>query len=173
MKTSRNVCDIWLHYIPSTCLGRRVAWASDNREVGWISLPVPRTSIAENQRDDDAAHWAASTHSSCYTNIAQAPWESLSHISPDDKAKVSGSDPKHTPVTPCDTDRGMPHFWTESKSIALWSDLLHCLDARRVADLSLGSGMVARAAMQLYHEYIGCCNTDTRARWMPTARHAS
>ena len=91
-------------------MGSGVAWASENREVGWISLPVPRTSIVTEQRDDDAAHWAASTHSSRYANIAPASWESFSRISPDDKANIIGSDPRHTPVKLCDTDRGMPHF---------------------------------------------------------------
>ena len=69
MGSSRNLCEIWLRYKPIARGGSGVAWASENREVGWISLPVPRTSIAAKQRDDDAAHWAATTHSSCYTNI--------------------------------------------------------------------------------------------------------
>ena len=117
MESSRNACEIWLHYQPTERMGSGVAWASENREVGWISLPVPRTSIAAQQRDDDAAHWAASTHSSCYTNIAPASWESLTRISPDDKANIIDFEPSHTPATLCDTDRGMPLFWSERKSI--------------------------------------------------------
>ena len=98
-------------------MGSGVAWASENREVGWISVPVPRTSTAAKQRDDDAAQWAATTHSSCYTSIDPASWESLSRISPGDKAKIIGFEPIHTPATLCDTDRGMPLLWSERKPI--------------------------------------------------------
>ena len=147
-------------------MGSGVAWASENREVGWISLPVPRTSIAAKQRDGDAAHWAATTHSSCYTNIDPTSWESLSRISPDEKAKIIGFEPSHTLATLCDTDRGMPLFWTERKPIDLWIDLLFCLDAKMVVDLSPGSGVAARAAMHHNIEYIGSCSNETHARSM-------
>ena len=57
-------------------------------------------------------------------------------------------------------------FWTERKPIDLWMDLLLCLDAEMVVDLSLGSGVAARAAMHSNIEYIGCCSNETHAMWM-------
>ena len=49
----------------------------------------------------------------------------------------------------------MPLFWSERKPIDLWIDLLFCLDAKMVVDLSLGSGVAARAAMHRDVEYKG------------------
>ena len=140
--SSRNMSEIKLYRQPDQRMGSVVAWASENR-AGWISLPVPRTSIVAKPCGDDAAERAATTSSSCHTIFMAAPWEALSRISAADKATIIGIDPKHTPVSLCDTYRGMQLCSTQPKPIAFWSDLLLCLDAKMVVDLTPGRGVVA------------------------------
>ena len=60
----------------------------------------------------------------------------------------------------------MPKIWTEHKLAPLWADVRFCLDAKMVVDLPLGSGVVARAAMQPGIEYLACCPNDKHALWM-------
>ena len=64
----RNSCDLWLVYEPSWRFGRRIAWAS-KREVGFLSLPLPRTAITTKEHTTKAADWAPSTHASYYQGV--------------------------------------------------------------------------------------------------------
>ena len=54
---ARNLCEVWLAYRSTKRLGRRVAWGSDSREIGWISLPVPRTALPVKERGDETSKW--------------------------------------------------------------------------------------------------------------------
>ena len=53
-QSMRNMCELRLACKSTRRLGRRVAWASDSREVGWLSLPVLRTELTVKVRGDDA-----------------------------------------------------------------------------------------------------------------------
>lgn len=173
MRSMRNVCEIWVVYKASKRLGRRaVAWASDTREVGWISLPVPRTQIKTKARENEAKGWAASTHDSNYTNLPQVPWDGLPQITLADKMKVlapclnAGDELPKPPRRIFDCDRGMPLYWQELKPVSFWEDILFCLDGKQVVDLSPGSGSCARACLRLGVEYVAACRTEAHASWL-------
>ena len=175
MRKLRYLCEVWLVYAPSKRLGKRaVAWASDTRETGWISLPMARTLIPTKVRQSAAKDWSASTHDSTYTNVPQVPWDGLPQIAVADKLRVlapclnAGADqdlPK-PPVRIFDCDSGMPLYWQELKPVVWWEDILHCLDAKIVVDLSPGSGSVGRACLRLGIEYLACCRTEHHSSWL-------
>ena len=86
-----------------------------------------------------------------------------------DKSQVLGVDPgsiTDPPSNMWDAARGTPLYWSERKPVALWEDLLFCLDANMVVDLSPGSGSVGRAALRLGIQYVGVCRTDAHASWL-------
>ena len=176
MASTRNLCEIWVAYRSTKRLGRRVAWASDSKEIGWMSLPVPRTSLRVKERGEDTAEWGESTHDTVYSGVAPVPWDGLPMISAADKARVlgvrvSGSTPDQSEVpTPApkifDTDRGMPLYWAERKSVAFWQDVLWAIDAAQVVDLSPGSGSVGRACLREGIQYVGLCRTESHAVWV-------
>ena len=167
MDKTRHVCELWIVYQPTKRLGRRVAWSSDNKEIGWLSLPVPRTNLVTKDRSGQvAANWAQSTHSSFYAGVPQAPWQSLPLISAGDKQTVMGKTPAVPPAKIFDADRGMPLYWQERKPVDLWEDLLLSLDAKMVVDLSPGSGAAGRAAMRLGISYVSVCREDAHASWL-------
>ena len=176
MANTRNLCELWVAYKSTKRLGRRVAWASDGKEIGWLSLPVPRTSLTIKERGEDTAEWGESTHDTVYSGVAPVPWDGLPMISAADKARVlgvrvSGSTPgqSEVPVPPSkifDTDRGMPLYWAERKPVTFWEDILWAIDARQVVDLSPGSGSVGRACLRAGIQYVALCRTDSHAVWV-------
>jgi len=86
-----------------------------------------------------------------------------------DKSQVLGADPESITEPPAkrwDSSRGTPLYWSERKPVALWEDLLFCLDASMVVDLSPGSGSVGRAALRLGIQYVAVCRTDAHASWL-------
>jgi len=176
VQSARNLCELWLTYRSTKRLGRRVAWASDSREIGWISLPVPRTSLAVKERGDGTSEWAESTHDTVYSGVAPVPWDGLPMISAADKARVlavrlsaSTPDQSEVPSPPTkifDADRGMPLYWAERKPVEFWEDILWCLDAHQVVDLSPGSGSVGRACLRAGIQYVALCRTEAHATWV-------
>ena len=105
---ARNTCEMWVHYEPGRRVGRRVAWSADNREVGWVSLAVPRTAIATKHRHADGSKLATTTHESFFTTVKQLPWDSLPRISNIDKEKIIGVVPSQPLTKLYDSDGGMP-----------------------------------------------------------------
>ena len=93
MAGTRNLCEIWVAYRSTKRLGRRVAWASDSKEIGWMSLPVPRTSLRVKERGEDTAEWGESTHDTVYSGVLPVPWDGLPMISAADKARVLDAGP--------------------------------------------------------------------------------
>ena len=176
MANTRNLCELWVAFKSTKRLGRRVAWASDSKEIGWLSLPVPRTSLAIKERGDDTAEWGESTHDTVYSGVAPVPWDGLPMISAADKARVMGvrisastPDQSEVPVPPSkifDTDRGMPLYWAERKSVMFWQDILWAIDARQVIDLSPGSGSVGRACLRDGIQYVALCRTESHSAWV-------
>ena len=60
----------------------------------------------------------------------------------------------------------MPLFWTERKPVSFWNDILFCLDAKMVVDMSPGSGVVGRAAMKAGIKYVAACRNEVHAAWL-------
>ena len=176
MESTRHCCELWIVYAPTKRMGRRVAWASDAREVGWISLPVPRTNIATKERGDDKAAWAASTHDSVYSGVPPTPWDGLPMLSVKDKARAmdikvtdEGDLVKAVPRPPAklfDTDRGLPLYWNERKPVEFWEDILWAIDASSVVDLSPGSAAAGRACLRLGIHYVAACRNEAHGAWV-------
>ena len=153
---ARNTCEMWVHYEPSRRMGRRVAWSADNREVDWVRLAVPRTAISTKHRNADGS---TTTHESCFTNVKQAPWDSLARIIKVDREEIIGVEPSQPLTKLYDSDGGVPLFWTERTPVSFWNDILFCLDAKMVVDMSLGSGVVGRAAIKAGTEHVVACRS--------------
>lgn len=165
---ARHLCEVWVVYAPQRRAGRRVAWASATREMGWISLPISRTKIATKARKDNAAKWAPTTHESAYVGVPAARWDNLPTITLSDKQKVfpDGSASTPPPENVFVADHGVPLFWQEKKPVALWEDILTSLDANMVVDLSPGSGAAGRACLRQSIPYVAACRTDAHRTWL-------
>jgi len=110
---------------------------------------------------------AAKTYESCFTNVKALPWESLPRINQIDKAKIIGLEPSLPPTKMYDSlDGTMPVLWTERKPVTFWNEIIFCLDAKLVVDMSLGSGVVGRAAMKAGITYVAACRNDVHASWL-------
>ena len=170
--SARHVCEVWIVYAPQKRAGRRVAWASESRETGWISLPISRTMIATKARQDDvAAGWAPTTHESAYVGVPAARWDNVPTITLADKQQVfpGGSASTPPPENVFVADHGVPLFWQEKKPVALWEDILTSLDAKMVVDLSPGSGAAGRACLRKSIPYVAACRTDAHRTWLGNA----
>ena len=169
---TRHLCEVWIVYALQKRPGRWVAWASETREMGWISLPISRTMIATKARQDDvAAGWAPTTHESAYVGVPAARWDNVPTITLADKQQVfpGGSASTPPPENVFVADHGVPLFWQETKPVALWEDILTSLDAKMVVDLSPGSGAAGRACLRKSIPYVACCRTDAHRTWLGNA----
>ena len=75
--SARHLSEIWIVYKPTPRLGRKVTFASDNRETAFVSLPVARTLLPTKQRAEFTGAGEASTHDSTYTGVDTVPWSAL------------------------------------------------------------------------------------------------
>ena len=173
VKCARHLCEVWIVYAVQKGPGRRVAWGSETRETGWISLALPRTNISVKSRQEDsaAAAWAPSTHHSAWVGVPPARWDTLPTITIKDKQKVfpnngSASTP---PQKVFRADHGVPVYWQEKKPPGFWEDILEMLDAKMVVDLSPGSGAVGRACLRQSIPYVAACGSDAHRTWLGNA----
>ena len=65
VEACRHVSELWLVYMPTARLGRRVHFGSDNKETIHVSMPVPRTQLKVQRRHGRAGE--TSTFSTTYT----------------------------------------------------------------------------------------------------------
>ena len=65
----RHFCELWVVYAPTTRMGRKVSFASDNKETCGLSLPVPRTQLTVRRRQGFNNVGDESTHDSAYTGV--------------------------------------------------------------------------------------------------------
>ena len=156
-------------------LGRKVAFASDNREVIFISTPVPRTQIPVQPRRAIASLQGTkvaetgSTHESCYMNVPPLPWGALPMVTKADKTRILGitDETDQTPRTGLyDTTLGLPLYWNDRKSSDWWACLFGDLNAKSVVDLTPGNGCAARAAMESGIQYVGIARNQEHASWL-------
>ena len=71
---TRKLCELWVAYNATKRLGRRVPCGSDGREMGCMSLPIPRTAMAIKERGPDAKHWGETTHDTVYVDMDAVSW---------------------------------------------------------------------------------------------------
>ena len=139
-----------MHYIKCGALlvgvrlGRRVAFASDSKEVILVSTPVPRTQIPVKARTAfGQASGEATTHDSSYTGVPPMTWHQMPRVSASDKARIWGADSERPRQELFDTALGQPLLWQERKTPAFWSCLLADLCAKTVIDLTRCPGVHA------------------------------
>lgn len=65
-----------------------------------------------------------------------------------------------------DPSLGLPLFWNERKSFAVWKELLKDLHATCVFDLTPGSGQCARACMEAGIHYSCLTRDATHCSWL-------
>ena len=170
MQRARHVSDFWIVYQPRReAGGRKVVFGSRNREVGWVSFPVPKTSVPTQDRK--AARSAgneaeSSTFASTFSCMVPLAWGQLPSIALADKATIIGAS---TPVPPSkvfDADLGCPLCWQEVKSKDLWCALLEATNADFVVDLGAGNGITARSCLTLGIPWVGLCWNQVHANWL-------
>ncbi len=171
MDTARNLSEVWLVYNVSEdhqSLGRRVAWGSANREMGWVSFPKNRTMIPVKERNTDcfSASGEASTYASTFTNVSPMPCSRLPFLSVADKCKILGAREVAHTLKGFDSGNGLPLCWQEKKPVDFWVQFLKQIDAEAVVDVTPGSGTVGRACMKLGLQYLAVCRSEYHTSWL-------
>lgn len=170
---ARNVNEVWVIYKPTPRLGRSVSFASENREMLWVSLPVNRTLISCKPRSEYTCTGESSTHDSTYSGVEPMPWPAMPLISAADKEKVHGVAPAAPRGKVFDTSMGHPLFWQERKTPKFWMQLLVDLDAKAVFDLT-PSGSLGRACLEKGILYTALAKNAEHNSWLQNLfdRHA-
>ena len=169
MQKARHVSEIWIVYQPRREAGRKIVFGSRNREVGWVSFPVPKNHVPTQDRKAarwEGNDWETTTFASTFSSMAPLAWGQLPSISLADKERIIGAS---TPVPPSkvfDTDLGCPLCWQEVKSKDLWCALLEATNADLVVDLGAGSGITARACLTLGIPWVGLCWNQVHVHWL-------
>ena len=166
LQNTRNLVEVWTSYLPSTRLGRRIAWGSDNKEMIFISFPVPRVQMPVKPRKDTET----TTHDTTYSNVAPMSWASMTMVTDADKEKILGVSAgtiKKPRRQVFDSSSGQPLLWAERKTIAFYRTLFEDLDAGMIIDCSPGSGVAARAALLAnIPSYVGLARNEHHASFL-------
>ena len=141
--------------------------SSSNCELGYVCLPVSRQRMLCKERPTGFnAAGENSSHYTSMTGVEISPRTRLPRVGVEDKAKIfgaSGSLPakwtKHIPA-------GCPMYWGETKSVALWVQILTEMCAKCVVDVTPGSGALAEACMILGIQYCGFVTDPGQAHWL-------
>ena len=165
---ARHLSELWVVYQASRRLGRRVCFASDNREVLLVSMPVQRNHLATKGRTSFNAVGEASTHDSTYTGVEPLPWARMPRLSKEDKQKILGGPAEIPKDALYDSSLGVPLFWNERKTVQLWAQILEDLDAKAVYDLTPGTGTLARACLDAGLTYTGVALNGEHRQWLDT-----
>ena len=169
---TRNMIDLWATYTASSRLGRRIAWGSDNKEMIFISFPVPRVQMPVKPRKDPKCGGVAgetTTHDATYSGVAPMSWASMTLVTDADKEKILGvtaGTSKKPRAKVFDTSFGQPLLWAERKTIAFWLTLFEDVDAGMIIDCSPGSGTAARAALLANIPYFGLARNEHHASFL-------
>ena len=94
MAGARYSTDIWIVYQPrKEAAGKKCIFGAKNREVGWVSFPLPRNQVATQERCQSMVvdnGWETSTFSSTFSGVVPLSWGQLPSIALADKEKVIG-----------------------------------------------------------------------------------
>ena len=86
----RHAHEAWIVFKPTQRLGRRVAYAADNKEIILVSMPLSRTQLSAAPREQMNSAGEETTHETSYTGAVPIPWGALPLLTPADKAKIVG-----------------------------------------------------------------------------------
>ena len=88
-------------------------------------------------------------------------------VTAQDKKRIMGRDAVQVPKPQVfGAEVGMPWFWAERKSVDFWKALFTDLGAPQVVDVSPGTGMAARAALELGLHYFGVARNSHHTWWL-------
>ena len=161
----RHPVEMWVVYLPSPRMGRKVSIASDTREVLYISLPIPRTSWPVTERDTCNAVGEETTHASTYTGVKPLSWAAMPRVYDADKSTILGH-PIQQPKKLFDTSVGQPLMWNERRPHELWARILVDLKVKLVVDLSPCSGQLARACLDTATCCIAMARNAEHCSWL-------
>ena len=147
-------------------MGRKVSFASSNREVALLSMPVARTLLPCKDRSEYAGAGENSTHDTTYTGVEPVPWRAMPLVSLADKAKIHGYEPQCPRARLFDSSMGVPLFWQERKSAKFWATLFAHVDAKAIFDCTPGSGAAGRAAMECGIHYSCMAKNAEHNSWL-------
>ena len=170
MEKRRNFCELWVVYAPTRRLGRKVSFASDNKEACLLSLPVVRTQLALQRRDRFNTLGEATTHDTTYTGVEPLAWGAAPKMHAGDKQAIL--DPAAARDAPLpnskvnDSTMGLPLFWQEREPKTLRAQLLKDLRGKAVFDATPGSGQLARACLELGVVYTGVAKNQQHLKFL-------
>jgi hypothetical protein len=163
----RNLHEAWIIYRPWKRIRRKMAYASANKEILKISMPVGRQFMSAIARDDGYnACGEETTYDTSYSGVESVAWASLPRLTAQGKESILGYTPDVPSERMFDLSGGMPLFWQERKTVKFWMSLLSSYKAKAVLDLTPGSGACARAAMELGLHYSCFCRNAEHACWL-------
>ena len=141
---------------------------SENTECGYISYARQRTHTALKERGTDfCAAGESNSHFTSFTGVSLPGRSTLARISVTDKEKIFSETTDPLPKKWLDNvPVGVPMFWSETKSMTTWYQLLDELQAGCVVDVSPGSGVLASACMQRGTPYLGLLGNAQHLTWL-------
>ena len=163
---ARHLNEVWIIFQHTPRLGRKVSFASDNKEVALLSMPVARTLLTCKDRSEYTAAGENSTHDSTYTGVEPMPWSAMPMVSTTDKTQIHGFQPPDPRAKLFDVSMGQPLYWQERKSPKFWRTLLSHLDAKAVFDCTPGAGSAGRAAMEMGIVYACMAKNADHNSWL-------
>jgi hypothetical protein len=167
-----RAADVWVTYesCPSDVRtpGRKIAFASNNREMMFVILPAQRRYFKTQSRSIGTAAGEATTHDCTYTRVPRRPLASLPRLSVKQKADMIGQPIPEVQgkSVQAEASKGHPLFWQEFKSISFLSSVFSEFNATFVFDLSPGCGTAAIACANNGIGYHGVCQNEKQLRWV-------
>ncbi len=167
-----KVADIWVTYeshggdvrVPK----RKIAFASRNREVWFVMLPLQRKYFRTHSRSVGTAGGEETTHANTYTRVKQRPLSALPRLILQAKKDMIGRDvlPASGRGLAEDATAGHPLFWQDVKTVSFLSSVFHDFNIGFVFDLSPGCGTAAIACAQNGIGYDGVCANAKHMKWV-------
>ena len=167
-----HAADVWVTYesCPADLRtpGRKIAFASNTREMLFLILPVERRYLKTQSRTFGTAAGETTTHDTTYTGVPRRPLSSLPRLSIQQKADMIGQPiPEvHGKSIQAEASKGHPLFWQEFKGISFLSAIFNELSVTSVFDLSPGCGTAAIACANNGIGYHGVCQNEKQLRWI-------
>jgi len=154
---------------------KKYVFASENIKTGFVAMPISRGKIAVKNRaagvresgSQQGACHEGSSHWTTMSGVQLPARTSLPRRSPDDKSKIFGEKTSDIPKKWIDAVvAGVPLFWSESKGVSTWIQLLSDVNADCVVDLTPGSGLLATACLHIGKPYLGMVANATHLNWL-------
>ena len=170
---ARNTAEVWIIYKCSegdkdgVVAARKCSFASENREVALLSMPVARNHLPCKPRSDPCRNAGeTSTHNTTYTGVDPLAWKAMQLLSKADKERILGFEPATPKLKGSAATPACPLFWQEKKTHLFWATILNDLGAKAVFDCTPGSGSCARACMDKGIVYACLAKSQQHSAWL-------